>query len=73
MHTRSCAHDMSDVLRLPDVIRVTGLRRSSIYERVAAGTFPRPIRLSNRAVGWLSNEVRAWVHERIAERDGVAA
>lgn len=61
--------DLPEVLRLADVIRATGLRRSTIYERVARGTFPRPLRLSDRAVGWLSDEVRAWVHERIRERD----
>jgi prophage regulatory protein len=65
--------DLPEVLRLAEVIRATGLRRSSIYERVAAGTFPRPIRLSERAVGWLAPEVSAWVHERIAARDGAAA
>jgi prophage regulatory protein len=57
------------MLRLADVERMTGLRRSSIYERVALGRFPRPLRLSDRAVGWLAHEVEAWVHERIAERD----
>lgn len=63
------ARDLPEVLRLADVIRATGLRRSSIYERVSAGTFPRPIRLSERSVGWLAHEVLAWVHQRIAERD----
>lgn len=56
------------VLRLMEVERATGLRRSSIYERMSAGTFPRPIKLAARSVGWLATEVEAWVHERIAER-----
>ena len=57
------------MLRLSDVERMTGLRRSSVYERISLGRFPRPLRLSDRAVGWLAHEVEAWVHERIAERD----
>jgi prophage regulatory protein len=57
------------VLRLVEVERATGLRRSSVYERMSAGTFPRPIRLAARSVGWLASEVEAWVHARVAERD----
>jgi prophage regulatory protein len=57
------------VLRRADVERATGLRTSSLYERIAAGTFPRPIKINARSVGWLASEVDAWVHERIAERD----
>ena len=57
------------VLRLIEVERCTGLRRSSIYERMSAGTFPKPIRLTGRSVGWIASEVESWVHQRIAERD----
>ena len=58
-----------EVLRLPGVKRRTGLSRSSLYLRIAEGTFPKPIPLGDRAVGWLSNEVDAWVSSRVAERD----
>ena len=56
------------LLRLPQVIERTGLGRSSIYERVAAGTFPRAVELgASRA--WLESEVDAWIAARIAARD----
>ena len=57
------------ILRLPAVEKVTGLRRSAIYERVAKGIFPKPIPLDGRAVGWLESEVLDWQRARIAERD----
>ncbi len=55
------------ILRLPAVKRSTGLSRSTIYLRVAQGTFPQPVRLGGRSVGWLEHEVEEWVQERIAE------
>jgi prophage regulatory protein len=43
----------------------TGLSRSAIYQKVADGTFPKPIHLSAHAVGWLSHEIDAWIEQRI--------
>ena len=54
-------------LRLPEVLELTGLSRSTIYVRLAAGCFPRPVALGGRAVGWIEAEVDEWVRERIAE------
>jgi prophage regulatory protein len=55
------------VLRLPAVRQRTGLGRSTIYSRIALGKFPRPIRLSERCVGWLENDIEAWLSERMTE------
>ena len=54
------------ILRRPQVESRTGLRRSTLYTRISEGTFPRPINLGARAVGWLASEVDAWVAERVA-------
>ena len=53
------------ILRRKQVEARTGLRRSTIYQRIQAGTFPRPVPLGARAVGWLESEVNAWIAERI--------
>ena len=45
------------ILRLPAVKTSTGLSRSTIYVRVSQGTFPKPVILGGRAVGWLEAEV----------------
>ena len=49
------------ILRLPTVKARTGLSRSTIYHRVSCGTFPAPVPLGGRAVGWIEAEVQAWL------------
>lgn len=57
------------MLRLPQVIQLTGLGRDSIYRLGNAGQFPRPRKLSERASAWREDEVRAWIESRpFAER-----
>jgi prophage regulatory protein len=53
------------ILRLPAVKAKTGLSRSTIYLRVAQGTFPKPVGLGGRAVGWLDAEIQDWLQQRI--------
>jgi prophage regulatory protein len=57
------------ILRRKQVEERTGLSRSTIYLRIQEGTFPRPINLGARAVGWLENEIEAWLASRIENRD----
>ena len=59
-------------LRLPEVIQISGYRRTSIYEMIKAGNFPAPVHLGPRAVAWLESEVEAWMQERIDARDQAA-
>lgn len=61
------------ILRRDEVERATGLPRSTIYAKIAAGDFPKPIQLSARAVGWLESDIAAWQKSRIDARNGVAA
>ena len=61
------------ILRLPAVRASTGLSRSTIYLRVSQGTFPRPVSLGGRAVGWVEEEIQSWLAERIAASRKAAA
>lgn len=61
------------IIRRRTVEKLTGLGRSAIYEGVAHGTFPRQVPLSGKAVGWIEEEINAWIEARIAERDKGAA
>ena len=54
------------ILRRKQVEARTGLARSTIYHHIKAGTFPRPIPLGPRAVGWLESDVSNWIAERVA-------
>ena len=56
------------ILRLPDVKARTGLSRSTIYLRLAEGSFPRPVSLGARSIGFVEAEIDAWVDERIRAR-----
>ena len=55
----------NQILRLPDVMRLTGLARSTVYFKIAEGTFPPPIKLSKRTSGWLESEVNDWIETQI--------
>lgn len=57
-------------LRLPEVKRRTGKGRSQIYRGIARGTFPKPIKLGERASAWLEHEISAWLAGCVAARDG---
>ena len=59
---------MIKILRLPDVMAKCGLGRSSIYSYIQKNQFPQPIRLGERAVGWKSDEVDAWIEQRAEMR-----
>jgi prophage regulatory protein len=61
------------ILRLPAVKTSTGLSRSTIYLRVSQGTFPRPVSLGGRAVGWLEAEIQEWLQRRIEASRKAAA
>ncbi len=53
------------LIALPEVLTKTSLSRSSLYERMKAGAFPKPIGLGGRRVAWLEGEVDKWINTRI--------
>ena len=54
------------ILRLPEVVYLTGISRSRIYVFMEHETdpFPRPIKLGENMVGWRKSEVEAWLNTR---------
>ncbi len=52
------------LIRLHQVKDLVGLGRSSIYDRIKKGEFPKPIKLG-RLSGWVEAEVQAWISEQI--------
>ena len=46
--------------RRPAVEALTGLSRSTIYEMMERGDFPRPVRIGRRAVAWRDSDLAAW-------------
>ena len=58
------AETSSRILRRREVEALVGLTRSTIYGMMSAGKFPRPRRLGRRSVGWLSDDIAAWLESR---------
>jgi prophage regulatory protein len=56
------------ILRLPQVLARVGLSRSSVYARVAEGSFPAPLPIGPRARGWLESEITDFVDRCAKQR-----
>lgn len=61
------------LLKLKEVISTTGLSRSYVYELAKAGTFPQPLKLSERSSAWVESEVQQWIDERIQQRNSLGS
>lgn len=61
------------IIRRKQVEARTGLSRSSIYAAIKAGTFPAPISLGEKSVGWLDHEVDGWIAARVLASRGAGA
>ncbi|WDX46536.1 helix-turn-helix transcriptional regulator [Salmonella enterica] len=55
-------------LRLPEVMHLCGLSRSTLYDLIKKNAFPQQITLGGKNVAWLQSEVIAWMADRIAQR-----
>lgn len=51
------------LLRLPSVLFLTGLPKSTFYARVRAGELPKPVKLGARAVAWRVGDIRKVLEE----------
>ena len=52
------------IMRRPEVLETVGIAVSTLYDWVASGRFPRPIRLGPKAVGWRVTDIDQWLAER---------
>src|SRR4051812_18614598 len=64
---------MQRLIRLPEVMQLTGLCRSEIYRLAAIKQFPKPCPLGERSSAWVLNEVDDFVKRRIAARARTAS
>lgn len=59
------------LLRLPDVERMTGLKKSAIYAGMKNGTFPQCVKIGARAAAWPAQEIRDWSLNMMKRHRGV--
>lgn len=52
------------VVRIKEVVKLTGISRTSLYRAMAAGTFPRQVDIGMRATAWMLSDVQAWLASR---------
>ena len=61
------------ILRRRHVEQRTGLSRSTFYQYIKDGDFPKPVHLGLRAVGWIESDISDWIAARVkAARQGGA-
>lgn len=56
------------LIRINEVIEVSGLKRSTIYSYISQGIFPSQIKLGLRCVAWVENEILEINSARIANK-----
>ena len=53
------------IVRLPDVLKRTQLSRSTIYNFINNGSFPSPVKLGARAIGFFESDIDSWILSRV--------
>lgn len=59
---------METFLRMPQLVKLTGLTKITIHRMVKTGQFPKPAKISPKLVGWPVSEIEAWVQQRLDAR-----
>jgi prophage regulatory protein len=56
------------IVRLKTVLARTGLSRSTIYRKIAEGTFPAQLKISTNGTGWHESDINHWVADPVGWR-----
>lgn len=56
------------ILRRAEVEARTGFKRAHLYHLIKEGSFPKPVPIGVRAVGWISSEIDQWINDRLQAR-----
>lgn len=61
-------HQPDRIIRMKTVLARTGLSRSTIYRKIAEGTFPAKLRISTNGTGWHEFDINRWIENPVAWR-----
>jgi prophage regulatory protein len=56
------------LLKIREVLTICGISKSSLYAAVREGTFPAPVKLTERSSAWVKSEVMEWIEGRMRAR-----
>jgi prophage regulatory protein len=59
------------LIRIGEVKRLTGMSTTTLYRKISAKEFPRPVQLGVVARAWPLSEVQKWIAGRIQLREGI--
>jgi prophage regulatory protein len=65
--------DSERIIRLKTVLARTGLSRSTMYRKIAEGTFPSQVKISVHGAGWHESELNRWIANPVAYRPSAPA
>lgn len=54
-------------VRMPEAEKISGKSRSTIYRGIEDGSFPKPVKIGQRAIGWRISDLEKWMNDRIQE------
>lgn len=72
MSTRSTVELKAQILRLPAVLRRTGIGRTTLWDLIRKQKFPTPIKLGSKSIGFVESEVDEWIVAKIEERNSAS-
>lgn len=65
---------MQEIIKLPEVLSIVKCSKAKVYSEIKKGSFPKPIKLGDRAVAWVMDDVTEWLEQRIKQsKQGDAA
>ena len=59
------------IIRLRTVLDRTGLSRSTVYRKIAEGTFPSQVRISVHGAGWRESAINRWIADPVGYREEI--
>lgn len=59
------------LLRISDVMNLTGLPKSTIYLKIKNKQFPSQLQIGARSVAWLEREIQEWINSNLVNRKNV--
>jgi prophage regulatory protein len=65
---RGAMREPNRIIRLKTVLSRTGLSRSTIYRKIAEGTFPAQIKISTNGTGWHESDINSWIADPVSWR-----
>ena len=56
------------LLRLPEVLEMVPIKKTTLYDLMRRGLFPRNIKLGSNMVAWVASEIEEWINTQIKNR-----